>query len=62
MDRSVESYTRLLKLLRERGDHAAAIETGLRIIKTDRSSPDVPELLRESYRALGKVLKERLGA
>ena len=61
MDRSLESYRRLMRLLQKKGEHAAAIDAGLRILKGGQEAPEVRESLRESYLELGRLLESPSG-
>jgi tetratricopeptide (TPR) repeat protein len=56
MDRSVESFERLVALLRGRGDHAAALDAGLKVLEARGPANGLDRVLRESWRALGERL------
>jgi hypothetical protein len=60
MDRSLESYDRLVRLLRKKGEHAAAIDAGLRILRRGQADDGVRESLRDSYRELGLQLESQI--
>jgi tetratricopeptide (TPR) repeat protein len=59
MDRSIESFERLAMLLNGRGDHAAAIDAGMKVLQVRGAGNGLDRVLRESLRALGERLGER---